>query len=61
MNTPTGRRNVPRIEMLLRKLIEIGAKGNPRAIDQVLRQYALAQAATASQTSAVPEVMRDMT
>lgn len=47
--------------MLLRKLIEIGAKGNPRAIDQVLRQYALAQAATASQTSAVPEVMRDMT
>jgi hypothetical protein len=33
VNTPAGRRNVSRVEMLLRKLIEIGAKGNPRAIE----------------------------
>lgn len=52
VNTPTGRRNVPRIEMLLRKLIELGAKGNPRAIEQVLRQYALAQATAAAQEPA---------
>lgn len=60
VNTPTGRRHVPRVEMLLRKLIEIGARGNPRAIDQVLRQYATAQAAmtpVASKTSALAEDM----
>lgn len=48
VNTPTGPKRVPRIELLLRKSIEVAAKGNPRMVDQLFRQYAAAQAAQAS-------------
>ena len=61
VNTPTGRRTVSRVEMLVRKLIEIGAKGNPRAIDQILRQYALAQAATAPRADTGSDPFHDVT
>jgi hypothetical protein len=61
VNTPSGRRNVSRVEMLLRKLIEIGAKGNPRAIDQILRQYALAQAVTTPPAASSSEIVPDVT
>lgn len=61
VNTPSGRRNVARIEMLLRKLIELGGKGNIRAIDQVLRQYALAQAASAPAATGALTAMEDVT
>lgn len=52
INTPTGRRHVARIEVLLRKLIEVAAKGNTKAMEQLLRQYAVAQAAVAAQAAA---------
>lgn len=52
INTPTGRRHVSRIEVLLRKLIEVAAKGNTKAMEQLLRQYAVAQAAVAAQAAA---------
>lgn len=61
VNTPNGRRNVSRVEVLLRKLIEIGAKGNPRAIDQVLRQYALAQAVNAPPPAEASAIVADVT
>ncbi|MEA1085213.1 DUF5681 domain-containing protein [Sphingomonas sp. CD22] len=44
VNTPEGRRYVSRVEVLLRKLMELAGKGNARAIDQMLRHYANAQA-----------------
>ncbi len=59
VNTPTGPRRVPRIEMLLRKLIELGAKGNPRAIEQVLRHYATAQAAVAARSGGASEAEQE--
>ncbi|MGJ3627160.1 hypothetical protein AB5I41_09875 [Sphingomonas sp. MMS24-JH45] len=37
--------------MLLRKLIEVGGKGNARAIDQVLRHYVVAQGLNATRDS----------
>lgn len=61
VNTPTGLQKIPRIEVLLRKLIELGAKGNPRAIEQILRQYALAQVAPAPRTEESVEVTTDVT
>lgn len=61
VNTPTGRRNVSRIEMLLRRLIEIGAKGNPRAIEQILRHYTLAQAVEAPPPARASEIVADVT
>ncbi|MDP1027101.1 DUF5681 domain-containing protein [Sphingomonas sp. KR1UV-12] len=55
VNTPTGPKRVPRIEVLLRKSIEVAAKGNPRMVEQVLRQYAAAYAAQASAQAVATE------
>ncbi|MBB3474269.1 DUF5681 domain-containing protein [Sphingomonas sp. BK345] len=60
INTPSGRRHVARIEVLLRKLIEVAAKGNTKAMEQLLRQYALAQAAVAAQTAAEDAPTQDV-
>lgn len=60
INTPTGRRHMARVEVLLRKLIEVAAKGNTKAMEQVLRQYALAQTAVAAETAAESAPRQDV-
>ena len=61
VNTPTGPRRVPRIEVLLRKLIELGGKGSPRAIEQALRHYSVAQASISAAAPADRDSPPDVT
>lgn len=62
VNTPEGRRHVSRVEVLLRKLIELAGKGNARAIDQMLRHYANAQASPARASATTEaEMVQDIT
>jgi len=62
VNTPEGRRHVSRVEVLLRKLMELASKGNARAIDQMLRHYANAQASPATGSGVTEaEAVQDIT
>ena len=64
VNSPAGPKRIPRIEVLLRKQLELALKGNPRAIDQVLRQYGQAQGiqtARADAASGTGDAQPDLT
>lgn len=61
VNTPTGRRKIARIEALLHKMIELAGKGNLRAMDQIIRQYVVAQGAHAPAATSSDDSVQDTT